>query len=127
VSVVELDRDELRAAVFALSTLTRERRLAGRGCPKEVVALRDRLEREWRHPSPTRQQRGAAREEWDADATRIGTATVARRLGWSTRRVQRHADMLGGQMIGGRLVFRTRDVQAYAERNRLTYNGSEEL
>jgi hypothetical protein len=35
VSVVELDRAELRAALFGLSTLVRERRIAGRGCPNE--------------------------------------------------------------------------------------------
>jgi hypothetical protein len=84
------------------------------------LALRDRLEEEWRHPSPTRQQRQAALEESDVCITRIGTALAAQLLGWSTRRVQRHADVLGGQMIGGRLVFRERDIANYSERNRLT-------
>lgn len=122
-TAVELDREELRAALFGLSTLVRERSIAGRGCPTEVVALRDRLEAEWRHPSPTRQQRQAALEESDVCVTRVGTAAAAQMLGWSTRRVQRNADLLGGQMIAGRLVFRERDVADYAATKHIDMQG----
>lgn len=35
-------------------------------------------------------------------------------LSWSKRQVQRHADDLGGRIIGGRWLFRESDVRDYA-------------
>jgi hypothetical protein len=76
-----------------------------------------------RSPSPTRQQRRTAAAELDACNARVGTAVAARMLGWTTRRVQRNAEMFGGEMVAERLVFRERDVLACASRMNLRNKG----
>lgn len=114
---MELSREEVRAAMFGLDALVRERNIAGRGCPREVVALRDRLNAEYQSVSPTRQKQQAAQGESDAWNTRIGTAEAARMLDATPRWVQRHADELGGELIAGRWLFPERDITDI--RNRL--------
>lgn len=114
-----ISRARLRAALYASARLCREATIAGRPVPREVVELRDWAEREWRQPSPARQRIEAAEVELDANLRRVGTREAAHMLGWTTRRVQRHADMLDGQMVAGRLVFRVCDLHDYARSNRL--------
>lgn len=110
----ELDAREVRAAYHALARFTRERAIAGRGCPLAVVNLYRRLDAATRCPdaaSPTRHQNegGPAQSE-----TWIGTRLACQVLGWGSRRVQRHAADLDGQLVGGRLVFPARTVHEYA-------------
>ena len=100
----------LRTFYLDLADFTRE----------EVVDLLAWADQEWRQPSPTRQEAVAVAVALDETVRRVGTTTAARLLGWTTRRVQRHADMLGGQKIAGRLVFRVNDLRDYATSKRLT-------
>lgn len=117
---MRLSSDEIRAAYFAIAAFDRGRALAGRPVPPAVRALRDRLDLVVRCPmSHMRQEnhcdRGELKAEW------IGTALAAQVLNWHPRRVQRHAADLDGQLVGGRLMFPTRAVEAY--RNALQKKG----
>lgn len=118
--MTELSRARLRATLYTAGALVRERRIAGQPVPREVVDLLAWADQEWRQPSPTRQEAVAVAVALDETVRRVGTTTAARMLGWTTRRVQRHADMLGGQKIAGRLVFRVNDLRDYATSKRLT-------
>lgn len=114
---MHLSREEVRAALFGLDTLVRERSIAGRPCPREVVALRDRLTAAYQSVSPTRQKQQAIQRESDAWNTRIGTSEAAAMLGATPRWVQRHAEDLGGELIAGRWLFPERNITDI--RNRL--------
>lgn len=108
---MQLSREEVRAALFGLDTLVRERQRAGRGCPPEVVTLRDRLKAEWYQPvSPTRQPAGVDQRDLDAWDITMGTSEAAAMLGATPRWVQRHADELGGRLVAGRWLFRENDI-----------------
>jgi hypothetical protein len=116
---VNLDNDEIRAACWVFNTFMRERRIAGRPFPREVSKLLDRLTREYQTPSQSRQAGRIEREELRAVSARIGTRLAAEILGWSTRTVQRHAEDLGGELVGNGWSFREVEVLAYARRTNL--------
>ncbi len=110
-----LDDNEIQAAYYAASAFARGRALNMRPIPAAVRALISRLDMAIRCPvSPTRQQNGCATEESSHEV--IGSALAARILGWSQRRVQRHAADLDGRYLdSGRLVFDAAVVREYAE------------
>ena len=55
--------------------------------------------------SPPRQECEPRRSQLEAEEL-IDTTEVARMVGWSTRKVQRQASLLGGVRVAGVLVFR---------------------
>lgn len=66
--------------------------------------------------SSTRHESACSAEQSDYDDDDpIGTLDAARLLGWSMRRVQRHAGDLDGHAVGGRLVFQRTTVIEYRE------------
>lgn len=127
--VVELSREELRAACHATSMLVNERRIAGRPVPKEVVALRDLLDAVWRtqpavsqtgtENGPVAQRVGHSKGRTQPCPQRVSTAEAAQMLGWHVRRVRRHADELDGRIVAGRLAFDANTIRAFKARNSL--------
>jgi len=110
--MVELTRDELRAALWACSEAVRRRQIGGVSCPPQVLALRDRLNRAW--VSSSRQQNGAALTDSTVCAQQqVGTREAAALLGWTERRVQRRAGLLRGQQVAGRWVFQRAEILGY--------------
>ncbi len=80
-------------------------------------ALHERFDRALRFGdpvSPTRQGNGCAPAESDY-VELIGTRQAAELLGWTIRRVQRHAADLDGTKVGGRLVFPAEAVKQYRD------------
>lgn len=108
---MELDSAEIRACYYALAALIRARPTV----PPEVAQLYRKLDAAARCAvSRTRQENSTGTGE-STDVEWIGSALAARLLGWTQRRVQRHAADLDAQLIGGRLVFRADRVRDYAE------------
>ncbi|WP_207358222.1 hypothetical protein [Mycolicibacterium sp. S2-37] len=106
-----LDAAESRAVLHLVGALIRERAVAGRPCPHDVLAFHRRLA-EAVEVSSRRQCEATCREE--LGESRIGTRQAAALLGWGPRRVQRHVADLGGELVAGRLVFDERAVIEYA-------------
>jgi len=117
---MKLTAGEIRAAVYVL----RSHRESAAHIYPSVAALSDRLESAVLHgeASPWRQ----SQHRDPADLSRvefIGSRIAAGILGWTVRRVQRHAADLGGRRIGDRLVYPRHAVEEY--RNHLDENGSQ--
>lgn len=49
------------------------------------------------------------------DIVEIGTAEVARLLGWPRRKVQRRVQDLGGRLVAGRYLFSHNEIRQLAE------------
>ena len=108
---MNLDRDEIRAAYFAVSAYRRAHALAGRPVPHRMHQLYARLDTAYRTPmSSTRHENDSGIGQSNVW---IGTRTAAQMLGWHPRRIQRHAADLDGQLIGGRLVFPAASIEQY--------------
>lgn len=107
---------EVRAAVYALAELDRGRRFRGLGVPRECAMLLRRLNTPLT-ASRSRQPSGGQNVESSLarNEIRVGTRWVADRLGWSTRRVQRHAAELGGERVGTGYVFAQNAIEEYAQ------------
>ncbi len=114
---MKLSSGEIRIAYWLAS----ERLRSGRHSPSSVAALAERLERTIRYGealSPTRH----GGSEFDSGTPRlshgsqgfVGSRVVCEALGRSPRWVQRHADELGGRLVGGRYVFNAAAVRVYA-------------
>lgn len=82
--------------------------------PPSVAALADRLTT----VSSTRHETGCgatALEASEGVKNCVGTRLVAQQLGWTERKVQRHAEELGGVLVGSRWVFNADRIAAIAE------------
>lgn len=118
---MKLNPTEIRAIVFVL----RCHRQSGNPVPPSVAALSKRMESAVLHgdASPWRQSQPAEPVDW-SHVEFIGSRLAARRLGWTLRRVQRHAADLQGRMVGARLVFPAGAVDEFRDhldtRNELT-------
>ncbi|OBF86947.1 hypothetical protein A5791_19825 [Mycobacterium sp. 852002-51163_SCH5372311] len=114
---MRLDDTDVEAAYYGLSWFIRQCNLGGRPLPPEVGRLYARLDHRVRL-SPTRHENGCADEDQSpsGEETWIGSSEAAQILDWSNRQVQRHAIDLGGQIVGGRWLFRESDVKDYAGR-----------
>jgi hypothetical protein len=113
---MRLSSDERRAAYYGLAGFIRDRKIAGRSIPREVVLLYLRLERSL-SVSFTRHQTGCGAED-DPSSKQdswIDSPEVAELLGWTIRKVQRHAANMGARLIGGRWLFRESAVMDYME------------
>ena len=109
---MKLNPAEMRTVVY----LARRYRNSGEPMWPPVTALSKRLETAvlqgdaspWRQP-PRHDQPHLERVEF------IGTRLAAKLLGWSERRVQRHAADLDGRRVGDRLVYPAHRVAEYAD------------
>lgn len=109
---MNLDDNEVQAAYYGLSGFVRQRSIAGRPVPPEVLSIRQRLDAHVRlsrarHETSCDTTDAARSEVW------IGAAQTASMLHRGLRYVQRHANQIGGQLVGGRLLFRESDVIDY--------------
>jgi hypothetical protein len=112
--IVELDEADARRCAYLLASLARERRLAGVPVPPEVDALQRRIEQAASRPRrPLAVNTQPARQLPHGEI--VGTRWAAQRLGWTTRRVQRHAKRLGGVMTGAGYVFSRNAIDTTAE------------
>jgi hypothetical protein len=111
-SEVRLDDEEVQAAYYGLSGFIRERALAKRSVPPEVLRVRHRLDAHVRL-SRARHENGCVTTTAARSEVWIGATATASMLGRGLRYVQRHADEIGGQLVGGRLLFREADVVDY--------------
>lgn len=112
---MKLDDIEVQAAYYGLAAFVRQRKEACRPLPPEVGRLYERLDKRIRLSS-TRHETCCGDEDpsRSQEETWIGSPEAAQMLSWSKRQVQRHADDLGGRIIGGRWLFRESDVRDYA-------------
>lgn len=113
-AVVELSRDEVRAALFGLDTARRGHAAAGRPVPAPVLALLRRLETIHRTTgveSSTRQCAGGRVPDLEHDY--IGTGHAAELLGVDHRTIQRRAQELGGRKVNGRWLFPRAEIAAH--------------
>lgn len=106
--VVVLDADDVQAAAYLVGATLRDRAVAGRPVPHNVLALYRRLDQA-ATLSRTRQETGCGAEQLEL----IGSRLAAKILGWTQRQVQRRAADLDGQIVGGRLTFDRAAVLAY--------------
>lgn len=114
--MTELNRDEVRAALYGLETARRGHAAAGRPVPPPVLALLRRLETIHRTTgveSPTRQVEGGRLRELEHDW--ITTGRAAELLGVDHRTIQRRAHALGGRKIHGRWHFPRAGITTHAE------------
>ncbi len=87
--VLSLDHGEVRAAYHACAAFRRGQAIAGQPIPRQVESLYTRLDTVMRSPvSRARHETGCGTGESGAW---IGTRLAAEALGWSIRKVQRHA------------------------------------
>lgn len=112
---MNLDDAEVQAAYYGLSAFLRHLHIAQRSAPPEVMHLRQRLDAHVRLSS-TRHENGCDATEQPQSEVWIGATATAAMLNRGPRWVQRHAQQIGGQLIGGRFVFRESDVIDYMER-----------
>jgi hypothetical protein len=116
---MNLDDDEIKAAYYGLCGFVRQRVLAGRPVPPEVLRVRHRFDAHVRLSS-TRHETGCGANPPTQSEVWIGAAATASALGKSgtagLRWVQRHAEQLGGQLIGGRYVFRESQIIDFIDR-----------
>jgi hypothetical protein len=112
---VNLTDSDLHAAYYCTAEVVRSRRLGCRPIPAEVRRLYDRLTAEMQ-PGLSRsgQEKDCGGQQLSAGGW-MSAAEAASLLGWSKRRVQRHATDLDGEIIGGRWLFRQSTVIEYAE------------
>jgi hypothetical protein len=108
-----LDDDEVRQSAYCIGEVVRARRRGPGAVPPWLSRLIRRYELEIA-TSRSRQDQGpgmqpSEHEQW------IGTREAAATLGWTSRRVQRHAADLEGRKISGKLVFRASVVVEYRE------------
>lgn len=113
--MLRLDDGEVWAANYGLSEFLRHRHLAGKPKPPAVLLLRDRLNSHVRLSS-TRHENGCAATDRQGSEVWIGATAAAAMLGRGPRYVQRHAEQIGGQLIGGRYVFLESDVIDFMKR-----------
>lgn len=120
---MHLTPHEVRAVLYAVSTFRRSASLSGGHIPPSVAALAARLDHEIRFGavSPMRHEiasvtpsAGQLKPEKMTTMEFVGTRLAAEILGWSLRRVQRHAAELDGQAVGARWVFPRPVIEAYA-------------
>ena len=106
---------EIEAVYYAVSGFIRERYISGRPIPAEVLSVRHRLDAHVRLSS-TRHETGLETTNPEDSEVWIGATATAAKIGRGLRYVQRHATDIGGQLIGGRYLFRETDVIDYMER-----------
>jgi hypothetical protein len=112
---MNLDDGEVQAAYYGLCGFVRERAIAKRSVPAEVLRVRHRLDAHVRLSSTRHVTSWAAADQARSEVW-IGATATAAILGRGPRYVQRHAEEIGGRLIGGRYVFRESDVIDYLER-----------
>ena len=121
---MKLDANEVEAAYYAVAGFIRQRQLEGRPVQEEVRSVFGRLDATVRL-SRARHEAGCGTDDpslSDEEETWIGSGAAAQILGWSQRKVQRHAPDMGGLKINGRLFIRESAVIDYAEE--LTHGGT---
>ncbi|MET8650617.1 hypothetical protein [Nocardia aurea] len=97
---------EVRAALYALDALVRNRNLCGAGVPEAVRRLHARI----RHVA----EFGEPEDALPADDTEIRSAQAAEILGYTERYVRMIARNLDGRRVGRLWVFSRATVLAYA-------------
>ena len=113
---MKLNSGEIRAVYYVMAGYRR----ASHHVPPSVDAFYRRLDRVVRagELSSARQRSGCVPAQSE-NVELIGSRLAADMLGWhgdaGLRRVQRHAADLGGETVGGRLVFRAETVKQYRD------------
>lgn len=104
---------EIRATVYVLRLFQQ----TATQVPPSVAALAERLETAVRQgdASPWRQSEQPSPTESEHDVELISTAEAAHILGWTMRRVQRHAADLDGRRLGDRLAYPADRVHEYRD------------
>ncbi|ULP45942.1 hypothetical protein [Mycolicibacter virginiensis] len=108
-----LNATDIRAAYFCVAAVIRGRELHNHEVPPPVRALFNRLDAEVRMSRTRHESASDGRQSKHQDL--IGVAEAAAVLGWSTRKVQRLAADLDGEMITGRWIFSKSKVDQYRE------------
>lgn len=111
---MKLTPTEIRAGVFVMRLF----RQSANRVPPSVAALAERLETAVRvgDASPWRQS-APAEPSCSQRVELIGTAEAARILGWTMRRVQRHAADLDAVWLGDRLAYPAERVRELREQD----------
>ena len=112
---MNLQAIEIEAVYYAVSGFIRERHISGRPIPAEVLDVRHRLDAHVRLSSARHETTSETTNPEDSEVW-IGATATAAKIRRGLRYVQRHANEIGGQLIGGRYVFRESDVIDYLER-----------
>ncbi|MGW0158465.1 hypothetical protein ACWDUN_03985 [Mycobacterium sp. NPDC003323] len=112
---MNLDGAETAAAYYAVAGFVRHLNVGQRAIPPEVGKLYQRLDAQIRL-SCARHESSCATVDRPPSETWIGAAATASMLQRGLRYVQRHAEEIGGQLVGGRYLFRESDVIDYLER-----------
>lgn len=107
-----LDATDLRAAYFCVAHVVRWRPES----PPSLRRLLDKLDTAIRTTtSPPRHETRSYRIGLEVnDMELIGSRLAAQILGWHPRRVRRHAEQLGGLLVGDRLMFNADTINAHA-------------
>lgn len=106
---IALTEDQVEAALYAISGFVDRRRLENRPVPREVSALHQRLAIASECGSEIPSDSG----QLDDDDF-IGTSEAATILRCSTRWVTTIHTDLGGELVGGRYLYRRQTVTEYA-------------
>jgi hypothetical protein len=112
---VRLDDNEVQATYYGLAGFVRERAIAHRPVPPEVLGVYHLFDAAIRL-SRRRHESGAAATDTGPSDSWLGAVDTAARLDRSLRWVQRHAAEIGGETVGGRWLFKETAVTDYAER-----------
>lgn len=113
---MRLSDDETEAALYCCNELIDRRRRAGVQVPGWMIRLARRLDLT-SALSPRGHESGSNSASLESDLL-VGSREAAGILGLSTRQTRRLAPDLGGETIGGRLVFKRSAVIEYAEGRR---------
>lgn len=104
---------DVRAAYWCAAQVIRGRELHSHQVPPPVRALFDRLDAEVRM-SRARHESDSRTAQLGSDQL-IGVNEAADILGWTKRKVQRHATDLDGKRVAGQWVFSRSAVIEYLE------------
>jgi len=110
---VNLDDAEMRQVLYLAAQERRARLAAGHPPGDWLLRLERRLELEVA-VSRSRQDESVNLQLSNHDDEWIGTRTAAACLGWTSRKVQRHAADFDGQLASCGWVFRAKAVLEYA-------------
>jgi hypothetical protein len=114
------DDIDVQAAYYCAANLVRRRQRTGEPIPNWLREHHARLDAQIRGLS----RRGHGDDEIGPSSGQlavqnlIGTKDAAQLLSWSTKKVERHQDDLGGQLVSDRLIFDRTTVLEYARRKR---------
>lgn len=112
---MRLDDDAVRAAYACAAESLRNRVNQNVPVPFWLQSLYGRLDLEVRLSRTRQETDWDGEESEEKDSRWIGSPEAAAILGWSTRKVQRLAPDLDGQLTAGRWLFRESAVTDYAE------------